>query len=147
MASFRLLSGGAIHANGVPLPILPLLVTSLILGCSEIGYRVSGTVTTKGEAIETGTITFRPMASSKGSQVAQTIIEDGRYSLVEPLRQGTYRVEIQARRKTGYKIPSDGDKPMIEAWEEFIPPEFNVQSKLQAEVTDDNDKLNFDLQF
>lgn len=84
-----------------------LVVACLLLaGCVKPAAKeLHGTVTCGGEAVAAGRVSFVP-AENDSKAVYSTHIVDGRYRINlwggAPL--GKYRVEIDAKRKTGRKI-------------------------------------------
>lgn len=102
----------------------------VLAGCGPGGpvkYSVSGTVKVDATPLPTGHITLMP-ADGVGTPDAGTIT-DGKFSfLASP---GKKRVEITATREKGGVDPAMGQALR----EEYIGPEYNVESKLQAEVT------------
>ena len=118
-------------------------------GCSGGGLAVSGHVTVNGQPLEDGDITFSP--TTPGASAAQTEVIDGKYRFPGSagLTNGTYKVAISAMRSTGRKITVDeGSTEMIESFEEYIPPKYNIRSTLTVEIdadrTDHDFKLSID---
>jgi hypothetical protein len=81
-----------------------IAATVIVLGCSgddsglERRYKVSGTVTYKGQPVPKGTIAFEP-ADPKAGRVASGFIENGSYSLTTAVQgdgafPGDYKVAI-----------------------------------------------------
>ncbi len=102
-------------------------------------YKVTGTVTFDGDPIEEGTLIFYP--AEEGSDADVATIKAGKYET--RVKPGTKRVEITAQREMPDKIGPYGDPEM----EQFIPADFNRESKLQAEVAPvDNNILDFELE-
>ena len=82
------------------------------LGCGRSGPQmkvVHGTVLCGGQKVETGSVRFVPIEGTRGPASTATII-DGQYRIDArggvPI--GTHRVEVDARRRTGRKVPSPG---------------------------------------
>lgn len=116
----------------------------LLVGCSGGDSRlsrveVSGMVYVNDKPLKAGQITFKPMAGTPGPSVGGDIV-DGTFKIPEeggPC-QGTHRVEIRAVRTTGRKISGGMDSSSTESVDEveqFIPGEYNANSKLQADVS------------
>lgn len=134
----------------------PIVISSLVAalialhGCSGANgpktMRVRGDVSIDGKPIEDGTIDF---VSEDGSPPAQGPIKAGHFDLPPqsgPLVEKTYRVEINALRKTGKTVPDvmgDGSATMDEL-ENIIPPMYNARSTLKATISPDASKNQFD---
>lgn len=123
------------------------VVLAATLGCG--GTRrgaVSGQVTLDGQPVESGTISFIP-AGAKHAPAAWSEIKGGRYSI--PASQGPAvgpnRVEIRWPRKTGKKLPAVPPAPETDEVVEAIPPHYNTQSDLKAEIKPGANPLDFDL--
>jgi hypothetical protein len=145
---------GTYYRSAVAVSLVLVAAAAPIAGCgSGTGGRVEvvGQVTYDGQPVDTGSIAFIPIDGSPG-HAAGGILVAGRYKI--PAAQGplpgNYRVEIKATRKTGKKIIDDMRPPgenLVEQIEQFIPPRYNTNSKLTAEVpTESPAKLDFDLQ-
>jgi len=121
-----------------------LMVGAIALtGCDSGPSTVSGTVTVDGKPLENGAISFLPSAGE--GPTAGTSIKAGKYTAEVP--PGSKRVEI-----TGYEVigqePAYGDPngPMKDKTKSVVPPKFNQQSTLTADIKPGaNDNLNFDL--
>jgi hypothetical protein len=120
-------------------------LTVLILattGCGKPGparYKVVGTVKWMGEPVEKGNIIFNPLERETRPEGAKIV--DGKYTL--RIGAGKTKVQVFASREVPGKIDRDMNAPVLE---HYIPPEFNRQTTLEAEVQprDDND-VSFDL--
>lgn len=130
-------------------------VAPLLGGCGEDDglprQEVSGRVTLDGVPLPTGTIQFQPNASIEQVAVAEgTLIEDGQYRL-EPekgLIPGSYRVIILSHDDNA---PSEEELPGggggVRLPPELIPPQYNVNTTLVAEVAADKENVfNYDLE-
>ncbi len=116
-----------------------------IAGCGSPGAAVSGTVTLDGKPVEDGTISFVPLGTSAATPAAGKV-QGGSYAIPakEGLRSGNHRVEVRWNRKTGRKVfvpPA----PEIEEVREAIPPRYNSQSELKADLKPDDNKFDFEL--
>ena len=121
-----------------------VLLISLV-GCSPSSDRhsLTGTVTLDGEPLSQGSIVFFPQPGTPGPSAGGHIV-DGRFSIAPEggTMAGTFRVEITASRKTGRQIVDptlkmmnpDAESAMIDQTEQYIPPRYNKQSELTAEV-------------
>ena len=120
-----------------------LLAILLAAGCGsdEVQrYPVSGTVTFDGQPVPDGHIIF----ASPGGETTPDAgpIVDGQYAF--DVQSGAKRVEIQASREVpGAPVdPAMGMAPR----QEYIPPRYNTQSTLRAEVKPDGEnEFNFEL--
>jgi hypothetical protein len=110
-----------------------------VAGCSRSKFvEVTGTVTWNGKPVEVGEVIFAPLDKSIAPAAGR--IRGGAYKLLS--KPGKVRVEIQAVRKTGKRDPKEG----FEITELYIPPRYNEQSELEAEVTADGDnRFDFNL--
>jgi hypothetical protein len=121
-----------------------------LIGCSRSSGRqgIEGVVTLDGKPLETGSITFVPQPGTKGPTAGGTISQ-GRFA-VSPAGgtfAGTFRVEITAARKTGRKVADPRLGEMIDETEQAIPVEYNRDSHLTAEVTEQgSNRFEFALQ-
>ena len=108
-------------------------------GCSGQSGRcaVSGRVTFDRTPVEEGVIVFAPAEGSQGPSAGGEI-RGGSYVIAEsggPLAGGRYRVEITGYRKTGRRLPEvPGGPPAYDEKRNFIPPAFNLDSTLTAEI-------------
>jgi hypothetical protein len=116
------------------------LIVGLLLcgGCSSEpkSYRVTGNVTFEGQPVTQGDIHFIATDGRWGAEAGK--IKDGRYELMA--KAGTKRVEITASRARPGGAGGAGGEPVPE---EYSPDEYNVKSKLTAEVAE-NGKNEFD---
>jgi hypothetical protein len=110
----------------------------LLCGCDSgpKRYAVTGSVTLKGQPLDSGVITFVPDGGS--GQPGSAVITNGKYSISgeHGLLLGKYKVALSA---------PDGKTPDLEpgalpgpsgnfASKDRIPDEFNAKSKLEFEV-------------
>ena len=131
------------------LPFLLLagqLATSFV-GCTgaDGGRRkVTGEISFDGEPLAGGWIYFRPL--DKGPSSAAEIT-DGSFEIPaeKGLTAGTYKVAIEYQQPTGRtKKVYTGEE--IEETKQVIPPEFNAQTKLTADIQASGaNHLTFDL--
>jgi len=124
-----------------------ILGSCLTSGCGkrvegEPTYPVSGKVFFKGEPVAAGEITFHPENPALSPDVGE--IHDGAFQFAA--KAGPVRVEIFASRPTGKMIdPPPGE--VGESYPEvknYIPAEYNTQSKLTETVTEDKSKNQFE---
>ena len=126
-----------------------LLLAVLMGGCGQdTGGRlgVSGTVRFQGAPLQTGTIEF---ASADAKQLSGSMIADGKYSVPadKGLTPGKYTVRISAAQDAGAAPTGPpGPESMTEQAKALIPPQYNVDSTLTAEVTEGGSNVfDFDL--
>jgi hypothetical protein len=108
-------------------------------GMTSSGYSASGTVTWKGRPLDQGSIQFLP-EGGPGLMVGAEV-RDGRYALPNPpgLAPGTYRVRIHSR--SGVNPTGIPDVHLADPnSRERIPPEYNENTTLKAELTADGPK-------
>jgi len=116
-----------------------LVFALAVLGCGGVEgpHRepVQGTVNLDGEPLEKGLITFSPLAG--GDLVVSALIVDGAFSLPreDGPGLGAHRVDVWSKKATGktLKNPDDPEDP-IEERIEIIPPRYNLDSQLGADV-------------
>jgi len=146
--------GFELQSRGASLIVATFLGFVSCLGCGKSGPEqavVRGRVTFRGKPVEQGTIVFFPTAGVPGRQAGAEIV-NGEYSILENgPALGTHRVEIQAYRKTGRKVPDvTGDvmnpnRPMIDEIVPILPPSFNMESRLTADITSSEITKDFNL--
>ncbi len=118
-------------------------------GCGrDTGGRVeiSGTVRFQDAPLQTGTIEF---ASTDGKHLNGSTIKGGKYAIpaAQGLTPGKYTVRISASQEEGV-APAGPPGPEAETHRAraLIPPEYNINSTLSAEVTHDGgNQFDFDL--
>jgi hypothetical protein len=114
-----------------------------LAGCSG-SSRLEGTVTLDGQPVDGGTISFINSSGQNGNAGGQ--IQGGKYSIESKVPPGTYKVEINWLKSTGKSIPNKSDPgTMQDETKQVIPMEYNVQTKLTAEVKSGSNTFNFDL--
>lgn len=111
-------------------------VLFLLVGCRPNPRQaLEGTVTLDDRPLESGYIQFRPLEGTAGP-TAGAEVTDGHFTV--PRHQGPFagrfRVEITASRKTDRTTWSDLSNSQAEVFEQFLPPRYNRQSELTAEV-------------
>jgi hypothetical protein len=113
----------------------------LLVGCGSgepSTYRVSGTVSWQGRAVEDGDIIFTPKDGGAAPRAGK--IAAGSYEL--RAASGQHRVEIFATRESGQPDPVMNAKPR----DQYIPAQYNSQSTLSAAVqAGDANQIHFDL--
>ena len=122
------------------LALLVVLPASLLaLGCGDGRYPVRGTVTFDGRPVADGVISFVPDNPALASDAGR--IEAGRFHVYA--KPGPKRVEIRASRPVQSPDPRDPDGPNLR--EDFIPPRYNTETELTAEVTASHNEFRFEL--
>ena len=146
------LTTSSVNKIGVLLAIAGFGVLS---GCdsSESGPQrvpVHGKVMVNGEPVNTGSITFTPVASGL---MAGTAISNGQYSIAEKEGPviGNQRVEIRVRGFTGKQIPASPAMPgttseMIDEIKNIAPPKYNLESEITREIQAGDNTHDFDLE-
>lgn len=112
-----------------------------LVGCAgDPRQAVSGRVTSGGRPIAEGLITFEPLSPTNG-QMAAGPIANGQFTVpaAEGLVPGTYRVRITAvdpASKSSEPPKYDGSGALLNGKpaKELLPPKYNTQSQLTAEV-------------
>jgi hypothetical protein len=128
--------------------LLAVALPAVILtGCS--GTSVSGNVTLDGAPVDGGVILFLPQTGSPAAlKSANGPIVGGKYSLegAKAPQPGKYRVQIEWKKKTGQQIPVPGDPGnTTEETVQMVPPMYNQQSTLEADVKGGANTFNYDL--
>lgn len=128
------------------------LAVAITSGCgadNPLGRKaISGKITLDGKPLEQGTIAFQPLVE-KGGVSAGAVIAAGGYSIKaeKGLTPGKYRVRINAS-EGGPAAATDqppGPTP-AQTPKSLIPPKYNTQSELVAEVTEAGpNQFDFDL--
>jgi hypothetical protein len=116
------------------------LAVAFAAGCGDNDragrYQVTGSVTWNGTPVERGFVTFQP-ADGKPAEAGP--IKDGRYTLYA--YPGANSVSIRAEKVDGFN--KGMNQPNIV---QYIPPKYNVQTELSAEVAlDDENEADFSL--
>ncbi|HRA87115.1 MAG TPA: hypothetical protein PK992_03575 [Planctomycetaceae bacterium] len=102
-------------------------------------YEVSGKVTMAGTAVADGLIRFVPGAGQPPRDPDVAVIKEGAYKAM--VTEGAKRVEIEAYTLTG---PEFDGKPTSE---QVVPPQYNAQSTLTADIKPDkNEGIDFTLE-
>jgi hypothetical protein len=104
-------------------------------GCGPENKRraVSGTVTFRGEALETGSISFLTAAGPAGG----ALIRDGKFQLPaeQGLEPGKYKVTISSPKGEGERTPEQIAAGASVPAKEQIPAKYNRDTTLNLEVT------------
>jgi hypothetical protein len=118
---------------------LAFLAALFLAGCGGTTTKqpVTGTVTWKGQPLETGMIRFLPQAGTAGTE-AVAVIEKGKYAVPREhgLDPGTYKVTVSSPDPRSGQGPPDappGERGGYPATER-IPAKYNTQSQLTYEV-------------
>lgn len=113
--------------------LIPALVLGLACGCGPSGprkVRVSGTVTMDGKPLDQGEIYFK----TEGSGTAPEILSVANGKFEGDVTVGRKRVEVHSAREIKNQGGMSMGQPLIL---NRVSDEFNVNSKLTADVTDD----------
>ncbi len=127
-----------------------LILIHGLSGCSQPveGLAVSGRVTLNGRPLPHGLVMFMPKQQSARHHTVQAEITEGVFSVPASSRLlvGSYRVAITGEKKTGRKITADeGSTELEDERRQYIPPIYNAQTTLSAEITEDTNDLEFEL--
>lgn len=100
-------------------------------------------------SVESGLIRFVPVGGTPGPSKFGDIV-DGEFSMEGDggLAEGTYRVEVTARAKTGRMVTQEFNGEQVEIEEEIAigSPEYaSDQSPLTVTVPGDQEQYNFDI--
>lgn len=127
--------------------IVAVLGISLVAGCDKGPrlYSVSGKVTFDGNPIETGEITVAPVGGT--GRPDSGVISNGAYQLT--VTEGKKIIRVSAVSNDPALVgppPSDMPPGGLNPPREYIPEQYNMQSKLTAEVAPKNGQVfDFDL--
>lgn len=127
-----------------------LFSSAALMGCKDSRrLPVEGKVTFDGQPVEWGYVQFSPSAGTTGP-TSGADIKDGAYEVasVRGLFQGTYRVAIQAwKRSGGVSIdPVTGEKTEGGGnLKQILPPKYNDESELTVEIGGGERTFNFNL--
>ena len=119
---------------------LAILLAVATVGCSSGDGKVgvSGTVNWNGAPLENGSITFlEPGVSSESAAVT-----NGKFTI--RTTPGSKNVGVTAYKKIS--AGDDGRGGAVGIDHQYIPPEFNDNTSLTAEIKDSPDALTFDLE-
>ncbi len=120
--------------------LIPALALAFAAGCGNGALEVTGSVTWQGKPLPEGHIVF--LAQDGQTTPAAGKVSDGQFSFRST--PGKKRVEISANREK----PGQTNKVMgMREREQYLPPKYNANSILTAEVkTDGANLFTFDLQ-
>jgi len=132
--------------------VLMILSGLAFYGCGGGGAdappvaEVTGNLKINGEAIEGATISFNPDAGGRPSNA--TTDAQGNYELewsgdIKGAAIGTHTVVIQTERAAF--TPEGEEGTAQEARLELLPPEYNSESTQKADVKDESNVINFDI--
>lgn len=131
-------------------PVVAAVATFVLVpGCSS-GPRssVEGAVSYDGQEVDQGGIAFIPEGDESNQPRVRvtTEIVDGKYHLDSRRGPypGKYRVQVYWLKKTGQKIPGERGHLKDETVQ-VLPPKYNDESELTAEVQSGANTLDFTL--
>src|SRR5437588_12138418 len=127
--------------------VLAVAVTLAVLaGCSGGRAGVSGKVTYDGKPVDGGAIVFVPEGDAAGAKVGGEIV-GGEYKLPADRgpKPGKYKVEIVWNQKKPSAKKADPDVVSQDQVTQVIPPKYNTQTTLNADVKSGPNELNFTL--
>ena len=124
----------------------------IVAGCSgdnPLGRRaVRGTVTLKGQPVQSGSIQFSPVDEQQGV-ASGAVISAGTFEIPEAkgLPPGKYKVIVSSAQSAGSAAPSDQPPgPPGQLAVEMIPPDWNVDPKHTIDISADGDnELKLDI--
>ncbi|OWK34602.1 hypothetical protein FRUB_10573 [Fimbriiglobus ruber] len=113
------------------------MVVISVAGCDSGGKLkpVSGTVTYKGEPLDTGSVTF--LYTDQPGPAGGAVITNGKFKIASPagLEPGKYRVQISSPKGVGQRTPEQIAAGASAPAKERIPPSYNTESKVTVDVT------------
>src|SRR5262249_15373089 len=137
------------HTPRHSLALVALAAALALVGCSDRhGGReeVSGTVKLEGQLIKEGGIDFEPLDGQDTKSGAP--ITDGDYKVPgkSGLKPGNYRVRITAGDGVTPANPDEPPGPTNIVSKDLVPPEWNVRSDKDVNVTPDGpNRFDFDI--
>ncbi len=120
--------------------LVAIVLAVALSGCGEVDelprQEVSGTVTLDGKPLEQGVIQFQPTTPEQATAAGATI-EAGAYSIArsEGPVPGKYKVTIFSSADDAPEEEMPGGLSPLRT--ERIPPEYNLNSTLTADVTEE----------
>jgi len=105
-------------------------------GCGDSRRQsIEGTVTLDGAPLTEGQIRFAPLPGTSGPTTGSPIT-DGKFTIPQEGGSfaGKFRVEITARRMSNKKMMDPESGKMVNVFEQYIPPRYNRQSELTADI-------------
>ena len=132
------------------LAALALFLAVLCLaGCGSGGrVPIQGSIAYDGTPVEEGTITFLALDGGGVDSNAGGDIKDGKYSINAERgpKPGKYKVEVYWNKKTGKMVATPGDSSVkMPETKQMLPPKYNKQTELTADITSGRNTKNFDL--
>jgi hypothetical protein len=129
-------------------PVALVLAVALfgLAGCSGGSAAVQGTVTLDGAPVDGGAISFTPSGKPDSASFGAQIV-GGKYSITgKAPPPGSYRVDVHWNKPTGKKVPTPGDPgTTMDQTAEAIPPTYNKNSTLKADLKSGSNTVDFDL--
>jgi hypothetical protein len=121
-----------------------------LAGCSEdLGNRqpIEGQVTLGGQPLDGGAIEFTPLEDTQEQTRSGAPITAGKYSIPREngLLPGKYRVRITAGTEAEPLPAGELPGPTGPGGKERVPPEFNIKSEIEANVTTGTNMFNYDI--
>jgi len=108
-----------------------LLALVALVGCNGDGkMSVEGTATWNGQPIQKGYIELQPIGEG---HFASAEIIDGKFTL--QTTPGKRLVKVTAEKKIGETQPTDRIPEVKPIMFQFVPPEFNSESKLEMDIS------------
>lgn len=130
-------------SSGV-IPVVAVLTACLATACGNQKPNAAGHVSLVDEPLKTGSILFVPVAGTAGGP-AGAAINEGRFTIVNGLVPGEYRVEIRQARPSETLVPKPFGAPgeMVRATEEGVAKRFNELSELRVTVASGSNTFDF----
>ncbi|MEW4564168.1 hypothetical protein AB1K70_16640 [Bremerella sp. JC770] len=115
-----------------------LLTVVALVGCNGDGkMSVDGTASWNGQPIQKGYIELQPIGDG---HFASAEIIDGKFTL--QTTPGKRLVKVTAEKKIGETQPTDRIPEVKPIMFQFVPPEFNSESKLEMDISASNPTLD-----
>jgi hypothetical protein len=125
--------------------VLVAVACAAATGCQKSRSKVSGTVTVNGAPMELGIIAFDPVDPADGPKVGAKVM-DGTYEL-DATRgpfPGPHRVELHWLKPTGRKVKNP-DGVLEDERADALPPKYNTNTELTADIGSWSNTVNFDV--
>jgi hypothetical protein len=105
---------------GLAIPCVGIVLLA-VAGCGKTGKAFHGSVVCGTEKVKIGQVTFMPIEGTTGPAYIAPI-QNGEYRITTPggVPSGKYRVQVEARKTTGRKVPGNSGREMTMIDEEVL---------------------------
>jgi hypothetical protein len=129
--------------------VVAFALVSSVIGCGKASERLplQGKITWQGQPLTKGSILFMPARGHRGPKIGAQVVEgDYQIDADRGATAGAYRVEVRSDSGERPHSPTD-ERPTRTATKSSasIPPEYNSNSRLSADVSAERTRFDFDL--